>query len=106
MKRRLGARAVAGLQPRVAEPQLRLAVARIVADDPFERREQRRARELARRHLRDPRGQLAPILRIGTIARLRIADCGLRAGAVAERAQALGGLAADRRAVAFSESVE
>ncbi len=62
---RLGARAVACLQARVAEAQMRLAVARIVADDAFERRDERGARQLAGGHLRDARGQRQSIFRIG-----------------------------------------
>jgi hypothetical protein len=47
MKRRLRPCAVARLQSRIAETQLRLTVPRIVDDDTLERREQCGTRELA-----------------------------------------------------------
>ena len=76
MEGRLGARAVAGLQSRVAEPQLRLTVARIVAPESFERVQEGQTGELARRDLRDARGHLTAIFRIRAITecRLLIAD--------------------------------
>src|SRR5947199_3790921 len=85
---RLRARAVARLQTRVAEPQVGLAIARIVAQDPLERRDERRARELARRHLRDARRELAAIFGIGS----RAAGVARRSRAVPERAQPFGRL--------------
>src|SRR5436309_1829889 len=78
-------RARAGLQSRVAETQTCLPVARIVADDRLECRHERRACQLARRHLRDPRGDLTPILRIRPAA----AFVTSRAAAVPERSKTL-----------------
>ena len=84
----LGAGAVARLQVRVPESQTRLSVSRIGAHDRFERRDERVAGQLAGRHLRDARRQIAAVFRIrprtaGGIAR--------RGGRVPERTQPFGG---------------
>src|SRR5205814_5740960 len=77
---------VARLQPGVAETQMRLAIAGIVADDAFERRQQGGAGQLTRRDLRDPRRHLAAVLRIRPAVRSGLTG----AAAVAEGAQPAG----------------
>src|SRR5262249_33833350 len=82
---RLGARAVALLDPRVAEAPGRLAVAPVVAHEAFERGDERAARQLARRDLREARRLIAAIF--GIRSRPRRGAGSRIARRVAERAE-------------------